>query len=259
MGTFLFNEIIFGPVKSRRLGRSLGINLLPEKTKYCNFDCIYCECGWNNKEEMKKIKFFDKKTVSIALETKLKDLQKIGIKPDYLTFAGNGEPTLHPDFPEIIKETAKIRDKFIPEAKIAVLSNSTTIHKENIAEALKIADQSILKLDSGFESTCKLINKPAGALNIDKLIKNLCSFKGNLTIQSMFLKGNYNGQQINNASEKEVQKWLERIIEINPKSVMIYTIDRDTPATGLEKVDKNRLLQIAEKVKQLGIKVRVSE
>jgi len=254
----LFHEIIFGPVKSRRLGVSLGINLLPSSGKVCTFDCIYCECGYNADGRTQE-GFPSRETVAQALEAKLQELKATGIIPDVFTFSGNGEPTLHPEFEGIIDDTIELRNKYFPQAKISVLSNSTMIDKESVFRALNKVDNNILKLDSVFEDKTKLIDQPLqSSFSIAKLIENLKRFKGNLIIQTIFLKGVHNGQYIDNTNEKEVNAWIEVLKEINPKQVMIYTIDRATPEKNLQKVSLEELDVIAEKLKKAGFEVNVS-
>ncbi|MDX9812155.1 MAG: radical SAM protein [Bacteroidales bacterium] len=259
MATFLFDEIIFGPVSSRRLGVSLGINLLPVTRKVCNFNCIYCECGWNHENKGGKILFPSRGEVSNALTIKLTEMQDSGMKPDVITFAGNGEPTLHPDFPGIIDDTINIRDKFFPDAKIAVLSNSSTITIPGIREALLKVDKNILKMDSGFDLTVRVHNQPRVNIKVAELIENLKSFNGQLIIQTLFLRGTYNGRTIDNTTPEELDAWLKAVDMIRPSEVMIYTISRDTPEGGsLRKVPLPELREIAARVRKLGIETQVS-
>jgi wyosine [tRNA(Phe)-imidazoG37] synthetase (radical SAM superfamily) len=259
MGTFLFDKIIFGPVKSRRLGVSLGINLLPERKKVCNFNCIYCECGWSGTVEAEGGYLPGRAEVSEALAARLQEMKFNNRKPDVITFAGNGEPTLHPDFQDIIDDTIKIRNRFFPEAKIAVLSNSTTITKPSVKNALLKADMNILKLDSAFDLTIKTHNQPRVNVKVEELIENLKKFNGKLIIQTLFLRGAYDGKSIDNTTPEEVEAWLEAIKRINPSEVMIYTISRATPEGGiLKKVPAYELQKIALRVKNLGIPTQVS-
>jgi len=259
MPTFLFDKIVFGPVKSRRLGVSLGINLLPATRKVCNFDCIYCECGWTRGKDTGKEKLPSREEVSEALEQKLGRMKKDHQAPDVITFAGNGEPTLHPEFPEIIDDSIKLRNKYFPGARIAVLSNSTAITKPGIRKALLKVDQNILKLDSAFDLTVKIHNQPSVNVDVEKLIKDLQLFKGRLIVQTLFLRGEFNGKIIDNTTPKEIGAWLEAIRKIKPVEVMIYTISRDTPEGGrLERVSLSELKKIASMVNELGIETQVS-
>lgn len=259
MATFLFDDIIFGPVKSRRLGVSLGINLLPTKRKICNFNCIYCECGWTRDIEKAISHLPSRDQVYKALELKLLEMTVTSKAPDVITYAGNGEPTLHPDFPGIIDDSISLRNKYFPKSKIAVLSNSTTIKDPLIKAALLKVDMNILKLDSAFESTLKIFNQPRIPVKIEELIENLVSFNGKVIIQTLFLRGLYNNIVIDNTTQQEIDAWLKAIKRINPSEVMIYTISRDTPeGSQLKKVPVRELRRIAELVESLGIKTQVS-
>lgn len=258
MATFLFDKIVFGPIKSRRLGISLGVNLLSPIGKLCNFDCIYCECGWNSESKGKKLRYADTAQTINELQEKLQAMHKAGEKLDVITFAGNGEPTMHPNFSEIIDRTLESRDSYFPEAKIAVLSNATMLGKEEVREALKKVDRAILKIDSALESTINIINQPNFNYSLREVVDNIKLFHGEIIIQTMFLRGNYNGSQIDNTTEKEVAAWLETIKEINPKLVMIYSIDRDTPAQNLQKVSFDDLEKIATFVRENGIDCSVA-
>ena len=254
----LFHEIVFGPIKSRRLGISLGVNLLPDSGKICTFDCIYCECGYNADGRTKQ-GFPPRKAVAQVLATKLQELKTTGITPDVLTFSGNGEPTLHPEFEEIIDDTIELRNKYFPQAKISVLSNATMIDKKSVFRALNKVDNNILKLDSVFEHQVKSIDQPLQpAFSVTQLIENLKRFNGNLIIQTIFFKGVHNGQFIDNTAEEEVNAWSEILKEIHPKQVMIYTIDRATPEKNLQKISLEELNIIAGKLKKAGFDVSVS-
>lgn len=256
MSTFLFSEIIFGPVSSRRLGVSLGINLLPTDYKFCTFNCVYCECGWTLKAD-KKIQLPSRDEVKKELERVLQDYSENGKKINSITFAGNGEPTIHPAFAEIIDDTIELRNMWMPNANISVLSNASQLHKSKVTDALKKVDQNILKLDAGTEKTFKLINQAQKNIQFDSIVDYLKSFNGQLIIQTLFIRGTYNGQSFDNTSDKEVHAWLNIIKEIQPQSVMLYPIERDTPTDQLEKVDEQSLQQIAAKVNELGIPTEV--
>jgi len=259
MGTFLFDQIIFGPVKSRRLGVSLGINLLPVTRKICNFNCIYCECGLTGDTKAVKGKMPSRKDVYKALDLKLKEMKSRGEKPDVITYAGNGEPTLHPDFPGIIDDSIELRNKYFPKAEIAVLSNATTITDKKIKEALLKTDKNIQKLDSAIGSTVKLHNNPNGNPDISEMIRSLASFEGKVIIQTMFLRGEFDGKMIDNTTPEELSEWLKAIETIKPSEVMIYTISRDTPDGGkLFKIPEKELRAIANMVEKSGFKTQVS-
>lgn len=255
--SFLFDEIIFGPVNSRRLGVSLGINLLPTDSKFCNFNCVYCECGWTKNKEQGKINFPSRKMVFDAIEHRLStEFQDNSL--DVITYAGNGEPTIHPEFSGVIEDTIFLRNKYVPQAKIAVLSNATMIFKENIVNALKTIDMNILKLDSAIDETMQKINQPLQKLTVDKVVENMRKFEGKLIVQTLFFKGNYNHVFVDNTTEKEIDTWVRKIEIIKPESVMVYTIARDTPEPGLDKLSINDLEKIADKLRKLGIDVQVS-
>lgn len=258
MATFLFDKIVFGPVNSRRLGVSLGMNLSPIHKKVCNFDCIYCECGLNTEGNQVNEQLPTQAIVYKALQDKLVEMKNLGEVPDVITFAGNGEPTMHPDFAGIIEDTVELRNKFFPKAKISVLSNATMLHKQAVVGALLQADQNILKLDSGLDSTIEALNKPVKKIPVNKLVSQLQQFKGKLIIQSLFTRGNVGEMYIDNTTEPDITSWLDCLKLINPEMAMIYTIDRDTPYDGLQKVPVHELEAIAHRVSLLGIKTQVN-
>ena len=258
MATFLFDQIIFGPVKSRRLGVSLGVNLLPTDSKVCSFDCIYCECGWTPRKRSQKAILPPRALVKQKMEEKLMDMIANNELPDVITFAGNGEPTLHPEFEGIMDDTIELRNQLAPKARIAVLSNATMLHKPAVVRALLKVEDNIQKLDSAFEETIRRIDCPASNFRLKDVVENLKSFQGKVIIQTLFLKGNFKNEIIDNTTEEELAEWMKLIVEIKPSQVMIYTIDRDTPATGLEKVKIDELNLIAQRVRALGFQVQVS-
>ena len=255
--TSLYDNIIFGPIRSRRLGLSLGVNLLPVESKLCSFDCIYCECGWNDEHRGKR-RFNAREDVRDMLEETLQKMVAEGTPPDVITFAGNGEPTMHPDFENIIADTIALRNKHCPEAKVSVLSNATQIHREDVRRALLRVDNNILKLDSAFDDTVQLVNKPQGAYTVARTVELLKAFEGNFILQTMFLRGEYLGKRVDNTTEEEVTAWLELVAEMRPKQVMVYSLDRDTPCQTLEKVEKDELREIAARVEALGIPCSVA-
>ena len=258
MPTFLFDSIVFGPVNSRRLGISLGINLLPNDCKVCNFNCIYCECGLTFGNKLQNVIFHTRDSVHKELLIKLQTLKNNNKTINTITFAGNGEPTLHPEFANIIDDTIKLRDKFFPGTQIAVLSNSTMLQNASVFDALNKVEKRILKLDSVVESTVKLLNNPPEGFSLQKVIQNLQKFNGDFTLQTLFITGEFKGKPVSNASDNEITEWLKTVRLLKPKEVMIYTIERDTPFEGLQKVPKNKLNEIAEKVRSLGINVQIS-
>lgn len=255
--TALFEDIIFGPIHSRRLGLSLGVNLLPTHSKLCNFDCIYCECGWNADHASSR-RFNSREQVHSRLEEVLSQMVADSTPPDVITFAGNGEPTMHPDFEAIIDDTIALRDRLCPSAKVSVLSNATMIGRESVRRALKRVDNNILKLDSAFDQTVQLVNNPCGSYSVASVVENLRKFDGEFILQTMFLRGEYNGQKVDNTTEREVEAWLHIVEELRPKKVMVYSLDRDTPCKTLTKVEREELQQIAARVETLGIECSVA-
>ena len=257
MATFLFHDLIYGPIHSRRLGNSLGINLLPTEKKYCNFNCIYCECGPNLGGKVGLLP--KREDIKNALEEKLKNLSQNNITVDSITFAGNGEPTIHPDFHGVIHDTVELRNNFFPSAKISVLSNATRICDEKTVETLKKVDNCILKLDSAIDKTAIAMDRPVGKYSVENTVNLLKQFESKFVLQTMFLKGEVGGEIINNTTDNEVAAWLKIVEELRPETVMIYTIARDTPEKNLEKATHEDLEKIRQKVENLGIKITVSE
>lgn len=254
MSTVIYPAPIYGPVHSRRLGLSLGINLLPPDGKSCTFDCIYCECGYN-KDRRPTLPRHSRKEVAEALEAQLKKMHDDGEHPDVLTFAGNGEPTSHPDFAGIIDDTVRLRDKYCPKAKISVLSNSTFIHRKKVHEALMKVDNNILKLDTIDPEYIRMVDRPVSpSYDVDKIIDELKSFHGHVIIQTMFMKGESpDGHSVDNTGERYVGPWLNAVKDIRPEEVMIYTIDRETPDSKLLKATRTELDSIRDKVIAAGI------
>jgi len=255
--TSLFDNIIFGPVHSRRLGRSLGVNLLPPDSKLCSFDCIYCECGWNAEHPGPR-RFNDRAEVRRLLGLALGRMAAEAAPPDVITFAGNGEPTLHPDFEGVIDDTIALRDALCPAARVSVLSNATQIGRESVRRALLRVDNNILKLDSAFDGTVRLINRPCGGVTVRETVERMKRFEGRMILQTMFLRGECDGRRIDNTTEEEVAAWLRIVEEIRPAKVMVYSLDRDTPCRTLEKVGRDELSRIARRVEALGIPCSVA-
>ncbi len=248
--TALFEDIIFGPIRSRRLGLSLGVNLLPEHAKICNFDCIYCECGSNSerKGSASDRRFASTERVKEALRERLGEMVRRGELPDVITFAGNGEPTLHPEFEEIIDFTIEIRNELSPNAKISVLSNATNLKRESVVRALCRVDNNILKLDSAIQRTAERMNRPAAGYSVEEVIEAMQRFEGRCIVQTMFLRGECDGEPLDNTSKEEVRAWAEAVERIAPQQVMIYSIDRDTPCQTLEKVSREEMQEIAKSI-----------
>ena len=229
--TSLYHDIIFGPVHSRRLGLSLGVNLLPTESKLCSFDCIYCECGWNADHPGRR-RFNPREEVRLQLGAVLRRMTADGTPPDVITFAGNGEPTMHPD---------------------SVLSNATQIHRDDVRRALLRVDNNILKLDSAFDATVRRMNNPAGDYSVARTVELMKRFEGRMILQTMFLAGEIEGEPIDNTAEREVEAWLRLVEEIRPSKVMVYSLDRDTPCRTLRKIPREELQRIAARVEALGI------
>ena len=257
--TVLFHSTVFGPIRSRRLGVSLGINLGPNDGKVCSFDCLYCEAGFNA-QGSGSTGLPSRDKVKKDLQEKLSGMKEKGEQLDVITFSGNGEPTLHPDFPDIISDVMKLRDEYYPQAKVSVLTNSTRIFTPTVAEALKRVDNNILKLDSAVEKTMQMIDRPnSPGFTVEKVIEGLKQFSGTGIIQTMFLRGTYNGEPVDNTTPEEVGALVEAYKKINPREIMIYSLDRSTPAEQLKKVEKEELLEIAKFIeRETGIPVNVA-
>ena len=254
----LFSEIVYGPIHSRRLGVSLGMNLMPVDGKLCSFNCIYCECGFNHPFPHPVLPM--RGEVKSALSNKLRQLQDEHICPDVITFSGNGEPTMHPDFEGIIEDTCELRDTYCPKAKVSVLSNSTQLGREDVVRALWHCDNRILKLDSGITSTMRAIDAPINsALTVDDIIGKLQQFNGDFTLQTCFLRGMLpDGCMVDNTTDEELLAWYMAVRELRPKQIMIYVIDRATPVKTLEKISLERMEQIARPLIKEGYNVQIS-
>lgn len=254
--SILFQDIVFGPIQSRRLGVSLGINTLPLHSKICNFNCIYCECGWTDLKQVDE-NFISKEIIFSAIEQRFQEIKSHNEKIDTITFAGNGEPSMHPDFLEIINHTINIRDQYLSGTKIAVLSNAALIGNQNVLEALQKVDLRIMKLDAGTEDLFQKIDQPLSKKPLTWYIEKLQQFHGDVYIQTIFLKGEYQGHKIDNTIESELNQWIEALKKIQPKQVMLYSIDREPPAHHLQKISTQKLQNIAEKLSRIGILAKV--
>ena len=253
MSTIIYPSPIFGPVHSRRLGVSLGVNLMPEDGKVCTFDCIYCECGFNG-DHIPHSKRPAREDVQSALKRVLEERHRNNEPLDVITFAGNGEPTAHPHFAEIIQDTIEARNLYFPKAKVSVLSNATFIHNEKVREALMLVDNNIQKLDTVNAEYINMIDRPTlPSYDVRKVIDNLKLFHGHVIIQTMFMTGTVDGKDVDNTSDEYVTPWIEAVKEIAPQQVMIYTIDRETPAHGLRKASHEVLDDIKRRIEREGI------
>ncbi len=257
MSTIIYPSPIFGPVHSRRLGVSLGINLLPADGKVCTFDCLYCECGFNATHRA-HMPMPTRDEVAEALENRLSTMKAEGAALDVLTFAGNGEPTIHPHFPEIIDDTLRLRDKYFPLAKVSVLTNATLVARPAVFEALSRVDNNILKLDTVNEEYIRFVDRPTAAYDLAQIVERLAAFGGNAVIQTMFMKGVVDGKNVDNTGDEYVLPWLETVKKIAPREVMIYTIDRETPQEGLLKATHEELDRIVALLRAEGIAATAS-
>lgn len=233
--TVLFHSTVFGPIKSRRLGVSLGINLSPDDGKVCSFDCLYCEAGYNSQGKG-TTGLPVREKVRRDLESKLSAMKGAGDPLDVITFSGNGEPTLNPDFPEIIDDVIALRDKYYPNAKVSVLTNSTRIFSPAVADALKKVDNNILKLDSAIEPTMRLIDQPTSKeFTVERVVEGLRQFAGEGIIQTMMLRGEHDGKPVDNTTPEEVDALIEAYRKIAPREIMLYSLDRSTPEEHLDR------------------------
>lgn len=254
--TVLFHSTVFGPIHSRRLGVSLGINLMPDDGKVCSFDCLYCEAGFNSQGKG-TTGLPTREEVKHDLEKKLKEMSQNDAPLNVITFSGNGEPTLHPEFAGVTDDVIALRDKYFPDAKVSVLTNSTRIFDPDVAAALKKVDNNILKLDSAVESTMRFIDRPSSKdFTVDKVIEGLKQFKGTGIIQTMIMRGEHNGVSVDNSTDEEIDALISAYKKIEPREVMIYSLDRSTPEEKLQKVDKEELDRIARRIMEAGIKVQ---
>lgn len=247
-----FDEIVFGPIRSRRLGSSLGVNLLPLEGKLCNFDCVYCECGWN-KDGRSDGRFPQLKDIEAALEKKMSDAASEGVAIDSITFSGNGEPTIHPDFPKVIDMTLKLRDRYFPHAKVSVLSNATMVSRKEVADALMRVDNPILKIDASSDELIQKINKPAGSYRLAEVVESLKAFKGNFVLQTMFLKS----PDFDMVTTEALKGWMDIVRELRPREIMVYTIDRETPDKSLGKYTVEQMTDMVRPLMDEGFEIQI--
>ena len=247
-----FDDIVFGPIISRRLGSSLGVNILPSKGKLCNFDCVYCECGWN-KDGVADRRFPTYEEIVSAFEERMSSLSAEGTRVDSITFSGNGEPTMHPDFPKIVDAVLECRDRFFPHAKVSVLSNAFLVARPSVAEALKRVDNPILKIDASSDELVRLINKPVGNYHLDDIVHALRGFEGNFILQTMFLRS----PDFDTATEEALQKWMDIVRDLRPREIMVYTIDRETPDKSLGKYTVEEMTAFVQPLLDEGYKIQI--
>ena len=249
----LFGQIAYGPIHSRRLGTSLGMELMPLEHKLCTFNCVYCECGWNTPVSHPKLP--TREEVRAALEARLKE----GLDLDVITFSGNGEPTLHPDFLGIIEDTCALRDQYCPKAKVSVLSNSTQLGRADVVQALRLCDNRILKLDAATDEMMRRIDLPVNEhLTVKQIMEWLMVFDGDFTLQTCFLRGEHAGLRIDNTTPEELEAWYKAVDILHPKQIMIYVIDRKTPEENLTKISRDEMETIAAPLIEKGFDVIIS-
>lgn len=248
-----FDDIVFGPIFSRRLGSSLGVNILPSVGKLCNFDCVYCECGWNRDGAVEGRRFPSLHEVEMALTEKIQKAASEGVPVDSITFSGNGEPTMHPDFARIIDVTLKLRDEYFPYAKVSVLSNATLLGRDDVAQALKRVDNPILKIDASQQELVEQINKPVGTYRLDDVLENMKKFEGNFILQTMFLKS----ADFDTVASGALEAWMDIVRMLKPRQVMVYTIDRETPDKSLEKYTVEEMTAMVQPLLDEGFDIQV--
>ncbi len=255
MQRVLFNSTVFGPIHSRRLGTSLGVNLMPNDGKVCSFDCLYCEAGFNA-QGAGTTGLPTRADVASLLGDKLARMKADGAPLDVITFSGNGEPTMHPDFGGIVDDTIDLRNRYYPEAKVSVLSNATRLDRSDVVEALKRIDNNILKLDSALDSTVRVLDRPVSvAYRVADVVELMKQFGGECIVQTMILRGEHDGITVDNTTDREIDALIATVKEIAPKEIMLYSIDRKTPAKHLVKVEKDELEHIAGCFRAAGINV----
>ena len=247
-----FDDIVFGPIYSRRLGSSLGVNVLPTTGKLCNFDCIYCECGWN-KDGKSDGRFPCLAEVEAALEKKMSEAAAAGTPVDSITFSGNGEPTMNPDFPQIVDATVRLRDRYFPQAKVSVLSNAVLVGRDAVAEALRKVDNPILKIDASSDELIEKMNKPVGTYHLSDIVAALKKFEGNFILQTMFLRSN----DFDTTEPKALGEWMDIVRELRPREIMVYTIDRETPDKSLGKYTVEEMTAVVQPLLDEGFKIQV--
>jgi wyosine [tRNA(Phe)-imidazoG37] synthetase (radical SAM superfamily) len=247
-----FDDIVFGPIFSRRLGSSLGVNILPTVGKLCNFDCVYCECGWN-KDGKSDGRLPHLEEVEAALEEKMSRAAADGVPVDSITFSGNGEPTVNPDFPQIVDATLRLRDKYFPKAKVSVLSNAVLVGRKDIAEALKKVDNPILKIDASSDELVGKINKPVGTYRLADIVEALKGFDGNFVLQTMFLRS----PEFDTTSPEALEEWMNIVREVRPREIMVYTIDRETPDKSLGKYTVEEMTAFVQPLLDEGFKIQI--
>lgn len=257
MQTVMFHSTIFGPIHSRRLGVSLGVNLLPDDGKICSFDCLYCEAGYNA-QGSGTTGLPSREKVREDLRSKLTEMRGEGKELNVITFSGNGEPTLHPEFPGIVDDTIALRDEFYPEAKVSVLTNGTRARNPEVAAALRRVDNNIIKLDSAIRPTMRALDRPTDpGYGPEQAIEIIAPLADTCIVQTMLTRGTHDGHRVDNTTEEELDALIEAYRKLMPREVMLYSLDRPTPEKSLEKVSREELEAFGNRVKELGIEVQV--
>ena len=244
--------IVFGPIHSRRLGSSLGINILPEQGKICNFDCIYCECGWNS-DGRGDTRIPSAADLRAALEAKLSACSRERVGIDSITFSGDGEPTLNPAFPEMIDITLELRDRYYPNALVSVLSNATMVHKDAVFEALRKVDNPILKIDAPTTALARVINRPAPGYRVEDIVGALKRFDGDFVLQTMFLRC----EGFDSSAPEVLGGWMAIVRTLKPREIMVYTIDRETPQKDLVKFTAEQMRALVQPLIDEGFKIQI--
>ena len=248
----LREETVFGPIHSRRLGSSLGINLLPTKGKLCNFDCIYCECGWNADGTADR-RLPTAAQVRELLEAKLRQCAADGTPIDSITFSGDGEPTLNPEFPQIVRDTVELRNRYFPGAVVSVLTNATRICRPEVAEALHLVDNAILKLDAPTDALAAVINQPRAEYHVESIVGDMERFGHDFVLQTMFLRA----PGFDSSNPEVLGPWMDIVRRLRPREVMVYTLDRPTPAEGLQKFTAAEMQALVQPLIDEGIKIQI--
>ena len=259
----LREETVFGPIHSRRLGNSLGINLLPTKGKICNFDCIYCECGWNADGRDDTL-LPTAARVRSALEDKLEALMLDGVQVDSITFSGDGEPTLNPEFPRIIDDTVMLRDAYMPGAKVSVLSNATRVHLDEVFTALCKVDNPIMKIDAPTDRLAAIINQPAPGYSVARTVEALKRFEGDFILQTMFLRARKRSLDgptpsefyFDSGSPEVLDPWMDIVRELRPRQIQVYTIARPTPSSDLEQYSVDQMRELVAPLLREGFNIQ---
>ena len=238
--------ILYGPIRSKRLGCSLGLNLFPSDRKVCSFDCVYCHFGGttDHVRQSERLGIPSVTEVLAAVEEFLKSDNDF----DYITFSGNGEPTMYPDFAELVPKLHELIRRRRPSVRLALLSNSSCVGEESLYPALKLIDLPIFKLDAGNQTTFEILNRPCPGVTISAIIDGLTrlSARQEIIIQTVMVDGpvpNHDGQAFDD--------WIVAIRRIRPGAIQLYTTDRPVADTRVRKVSDRQLETIAARIREL--------